>query len=185
MERIKINQESSPQQGASPKSSNANPAVVSRAIQILFSAYRRDDFADPEGFVTQLGAILSDFPEEVVIYVTSPRTGMQRRSKWPPTISEIVTACEEHQGFLKRHRTEKPLVVQRLIHEPAEPTPGDLATLFVPKNHPRYPTFIEWTKYGSPRLWRYGKSSDCRDGIWINLTIWETPDRVLVPPGGR
>lgn len=69
---------------------------------MLFSAYRREDFADPEGFVAQLGLVLTEFSDEVVIYVTSPRTGLQRRLKWPPTISEVIEACEEHRDFLLR-----------------------------------------------------------------------------------
>lgn len=138
---------------------------------MLFSAYRRDDFADPDGFVAQLGVILCDFPEEVVTYVTSPKTGMQRRSKWPPTISEIVTACEEHQGFLKRMRTEKPAAPVRLPEQAKQA--GDLATVFVPDNHARYAALTEWAKHGEPRFWKYGNASDGRPGIWINSSVWE------------
>lgn len=144
---------------------------------MLFSAYRRDDFADPEGFVTQLGAILSDFPEDVVSYITSPKTGIQRRSKWPPAISEILEACEEHQDFLTRIRTQKPLVLARLP-EPARP-PGYLANIFVPEGHARYQVLVDWSKHGDPRLWTFGKSSDSRSGIWVNISIWETNDGVL------
>src|ERR1700690_2944781 len=104
MEHLRSNPALSPQQDGLPSSSKADPATVSRAIQLLFSAYRRDDFADPEGFVAQLGVILCDFPEEVVTYVTSPKTGLQRRSKWPPAISEVIEACEDHQSHMERVR---------------------------------------------------------------------------------
>ena len=62
---------------------------------MVFSAYRKDDYADPIGFVTQLGVILEKYPEWVVRYVTSPETGIQRTCKFPPSIAEIVSACEE------------------------------------------------------------------------------------------
>lgn len=62
---------------------------------MLLSAYRRDDYADPRGFVTQLGVVLEKYPEWVVRYVTSPDTGIQRRQKFPPSIAEVVSACEE------------------------------------------------------------------------------------------
>jgi hypothetical protein len=141
---------------------------------MLFSAYRRDDFADPDGFVMQLGVILCDFPEDVVNYVTSPKTGLQRRSKWPPSISEIVDACEAHQDFLKRLRTEKPAVLLRLP-EPAK-SPGYLANIFVPEGHPKYRMLVEWSSQGDPRLWMFGNSSDGRCGIWVNTSIWEATD---------
>ena len=71
------------------------PEVVDQQMAILFSAYRKADYADPEGFVIQLGVILSDYPPDVVRHVTDPRTGIQRRLKWPPTIAEIVEACDD------------------------------------------------------------------------------------------
>lgn len=146
---------------------------------MLFSAYRKDDFSDPEGFVTQLGAILCDFPEDVVSYVTSPQTGIQRRSKWPPAISEILEACESHRDFLKHVRTEKPVVRPRLrLPEPTKP-PGYLANIFVPNTHHRYRIFTDWMAVGDPKMWSYGNASDGRAGIWINISIWECSDSVL------
>lgn len=62
---------------------------------MIFSAYRKDDFADPVGFVAQLGAVLEKYPEWVVRYVTEPTTGIQRRQTFPPSIAEVVKACEE------------------------------------------------------------------------------------------
>ncbi len=91
--------------GASARSSRnlTAPEVVGRQMDILFSAYRKADYADPEGFVTQLGIILSDYPPEVVRYVTDPLTGIQRRLKWPPSIAEIIEACEDCQKpYLQR-----------------------------------------------------------------------------------
>lgn len=144
---------------------------------MLFSAYRKDDFADPEGFVTQLGAILCDFQEDVVNYVTSPKTGIQRRSKWPPAISEILEACEAHRDFLKRARTERPVTFIAL--PPPERPPGYLANIFVPNTHHRFRTFCDWTAVGDPKMWKHGHASDGRVGIWINISIWECSDSVL------
>lgn len=39
--------------------------------------------------------VLEQYPDEVILYVTDPRTGVQRGCKWPPTISEIVDACDK------------------------------------------------------------------------------------------
>lgn len=75
-----------------------------RCQRVLFSAYRTDQYADPDGFLTSLGAVLEQYPNEVVIYVTDPRTGVQRGQKFPPTIAEIVTACEDRAAYLAQQK---------------------------------------------------------------------------------
>jgi len=65
---------------------------------MLFCAYRKDDYADPGGFVVQLGTVLEGYPEWVVARVTDPRTGIQSKQKFPPSIAEVVSACEELYG---------------------------------------------------------------------------------------
>jgi hypothetical protein len=62
---------------------------------MIISAYRKADYADPMGFVTQLGVVLEAYPEWIVRYVTDPTTGIQRRQTFPPSIAEVVSACEE------------------------------------------------------------------------------------------
>jgi hypothetical protein len=52
--------------------------------------------------MASLGMVLEQYPDDVVIYITDPRTGIQRRCKWPPAISEIVEACDQHQQYLDR-----------------------------------------------------------------------------------
>ena len=52
--------------------------------------------------MTSLGMVLEQYPDEVIVYVTDPRTGVQRKSKWPPTISEIVEACDGRVAELAR-----------------------------------------------------------------------------------
>jgi hypothetical protein len=167
MQTLNMNPASLPRRGASPSDSKASPATVSRQIQLLFSAYRRDDFAAPEGFVAQLGIILSEFPEEVVVHVTSPLTGLQRRSKWPPSISEVVAACEAHHDHLKR--TRRPRSAALRIAPPAPPrAPECLANVFVPATHARYERLVEWTTTADPRFFRFEE----RPGVWVAYDIW-------------
>lgn len=147
-----------------------------RCQKAIFSAYRTDQFADPEGFLTQLGAVLEEFPDETIMHVSDPRTGIQRRSKWPPTISEVVTACEEHQDYLRRLAKPKAFAI------PREPSPrlreapdGYLAQIFVPEGHQRYAGLVEWSEKADRVYWRYGKSSDGRQGIWVDYDTWNGP----------
>jgi hypothetical protein len=122
-----------------------------------------------------LGAILEQFPDEVVIYVTDPRTGIQRRSKWPPTISEVLEACEDHKLHLERLRKIKPLVLNRLPSPTARDLPdGSWARIFVPEGHTRYSSLVKWAETAEKPFWKYGSSSDGRRGIWVSLDAWES-----------
>lgn len=50
-------------------------------------------------FITQLGTILERYSDAVVERVTSPLTGIQARCKFPPSIAEVVEACDaEHRS---------------------------------------------------------------------------------------
>lgn len=53
--------------------------------------------------MVSLGMVLEQYPNDVVIYITDPRTGVQRHLKWPPTISEVVEACDNRIAELKRN----------------------------------------------------------------------------------
>lgn len=175
MQKLKI-----PEAGASSQQSTASlppwkqrQALILRCQRILFAAYRADQYADAEGFMTSLGAVLEQFPDDVVIYITDPRTGIQRRSKWPPTISEVIDAAELHQEHLVRLRAPRFAPVKRLPSPLLRDLPaGHLAQIFVPEGHPRYAKLIEWTETSQPVWWKYGKSSDGRYGLWVSHEAW-------------
>lgn len=145
----------------------------------VFSAYRIDQFADPEGFKNQLGAVLEQYPDEVITYVCDPRSGgIQRRLKWPPTISEMIDACNDHRAFLEKQRAPRPAFKERSPEPLLRDRPvGCLATIFVPEGHTRYASLVEWTKEAKPMWWKYGKASDGRQGLWVSRFAWEgTPE---------
>jgi hypothetical protein len=64
---------------------------------MVFGSYRRDDFADPESFLVQLGVVLERYSDAVIETVTSPLTGIQRECKFPPSIAEFVEFCDDAQ----------------------------------------------------------------------------------------
>jgi len=79
----------------SPKLSPKSDSVwVLGRVELLMSAYRKADYHNPTGFVATMGAILEQYDPEIVEYVTDPKTGIQRRLKWPPAPAEVVEACE-------------------------------------------------------------------------------------------
>jgi hypothetical protein len=62
---------------------------------MVLSSYRRDDFAEPDGYAVQLAMVLERYPDETVREATSPITGIQRTCKFPPSIAELVEFCDE------------------------------------------------------------------------------------------
>jgi len=60
----------------------------------LFESYPKTDYDNPEAALANMVAVLSGYTEAIVREVTSPETGLQRKSVFPPRIAEIVKACE-------------------------------------------------------------------------------------------
>jgi hypothetical protein len=74
-------------------------------MAILFSAYRLDQYNDPEGFKVNIGMVLEQYPIDTIRFVTDPRTGVQRRHEWPPSVKNVVDACDQHMHEqAKAHR---------------------------------------------------------------------------------
>lgn len=149
-----------------------------RCQMAVFASYRIDQFADPEGFKVALGAVLEQYPDEVITYVCDPRTGIQRRSKWPPTISEMVEACDDHREFLAKQRAPRPAFQERKPEPLLRQRPqGYMAQVFVPEGHPRYAALCERAKNSDPIWWKYGNSSEGVVGIWVSHNFWNNlPD---------
>lgn len=83
-----------PKPEASPKPSpKSEVGFVITRIELLMGSYRKTDYQNPEAFIATLVAILEEYPPEIVEYVTDPKTGLQRRLKFPPTSAEVVEAC--------------------------------------------------------------------------------------------
>lgn len=144
-----------------------------RCQKAIFGCYRVDQFADPEVFMNSLGAVFEGFPDEVIVYVSDPRTGIQRRSKWPPTISEVVEMCEEHREHLARLRQPKREVIPRLPSPRLQDMPdGYLARVLVQEGHPRYQSLVAWAETADRVYWKYDKSSDGWHGIMVPYNIW-------------
>lgn len=124
---------------------------------------------------------MEQYSDEVIKYVCDPRTGIQRRSKWPPTISEMVEDCDEHRAFLEKLRKQRPTFKERESEPLLRDRPqGYRATIFVPEGHRRYDYLVEWAKDAKPIWWKYGKSSDGRQGIWVAQFAFDgTPEETF------
>ena len=72
----------------------------------LFGYFNRSDANDPETFIAGATAMLSRYPEAVVIAVCDPIRGLPSTNKFLPAISEIREACEKemiwHDAVVRR-----------------------------------------------------------------------------------
>jgi hypothetical protein len=75
-------------------SARASSDVVRAAVSTILAAYRTPDFLDPAAFVRMATEALEDCPAVTLFRLASPKTGIVRTAKWPPTIAELVAWCD-------------------------------------------------------------------------------------------
>jgi len=68
---------------------------IAMAARAIFGAYRKDDWADPEQALRQMGMVLERYADAIVRTCSNPLTGIQRTCKFPPSIAELVEFCDE------------------------------------------------------------------------------------------
>jgi hypothetical protein len=82
--------------GGRPPRPETEALALARAT-LLYGSYRRDDAANAEVIIEAATAILAEYPAEVIIEATDPRTGIQAQAKFaafPPNPGEVRQFCE-------------------------------------------------------------------------------------------
>lgn len=154
--------------------------MITKCAKRLFSAYRRDDFAEPDGFVLQLGLVLEPYPDSVIDEVTSPRTGLQRRLKFPPSIAEVVEACDAADAYQKRMealRKVRPVERKSLPRPPRDPRAK--ANHFIPEGFVGYDEAVSRHEAAGKASVARFETRSCLDGV-ERYGIWTPYD----PSGG-
>lgn len=166
-------------QNSSRPSTNQLQLYASQRAEVLFGCYRRGDANDPERYVAAVAAVLSLYDFELIREVTDPRTGIMTTEKFAafmPNAGELRIYCEAQaarKDRLRRLGERRIPVAANMRLEPPEQPQGYLANVHIPAGHVRYAALAIWAKTAEPRLWKFGKSSDGVDGIWIPLDIWQ------------
>jgi hypothetical protein len=106
---------------------NATPEFAIARGRLLVGCYRREDFADPEIAFRAFVSVLARYPESVVVAVTEPATGIPSKLKWPPSIAEVVEACNAAMAPILRDFDRK-MVAHRQARLLAPPPPGPKMT---------------------------------------------------------
>lgn len=94
-------------------------AYATERVGFLLGQYAKARPHEPTIYIAALAAILSEYPLEVVEYVTDPRTGLASTHKWIPEPAEVREACEAQVAPLRRkHQRE---AIERKNKEALEP----------------------------------------------------------------
>lgn len=121
--------------------------------------------------------ILSKYAVEVIKAVTDPYSGLPSKKKengysGMPDVADVREACDAEAGRIARMeryaQLPAPDFSRPRLAAPAR-QPGDLATVFVPKENPRYAALVEWSKTADERLFKF----EARPGIWVSYDTWE------------
>ena len=63
---------------------------------MIFAAYRRDDYADPEGYRLQLAMLLERYTDKIIKAASDEKGGgIQFHCKFPPSLAEVKKFCDE------------------------------------------------------------------------------------------
>jgi hypothetical protein len=95
--------------------------LATMRARILIGCYRKSEANDPEIWLTAVVSVLTRYTTDVAIAVTEPATGLPAKSKWLPSVAEIVEACDAHNpsyGFITHRPPE-------LADYRREPRPSD------------------------------------------------------------
>lgn len=106
--------------------------------------------------------VLERYTDQIIDYATNPVTGIQRVSKFPPSIAEVVSHCNaevERLAKIKRYQD-----MGGIHREPREPQ--HRANVFMPASAIRYNEMVERAKAASENDWRWDAD---RPGIWIPM----------------
>jgi hypothetical protein len=153
--------------------------MIARSARMIFSAYRRDDFADAESFVLQLGVILERYSDGVIGTVSHPLTGIARRCKFPPSIAEVVEACDDAAA------SEARLAGGRLNFPRRPLVKRHRANVLVHRGAPQYDAMLERSKTAGADLQDWRQDDEGR-GLWVNVAwLWDMDDRRGAKPVGR
>lgn len=156
--------------------SSTSLSAAAAAKQIL-GFYDTIPAADQRAFTAGFVELLSTFPFPVIERAISPSRGLPAYVPYPnlAKFRELLDEwCEIYWEEQSRKRIAPPADAKRSRPGRLEnPPPGHFGKMFVPANHARYAGLCEWAKTAEAKWWRFGKSSDGRDGIWVPINVFE------------
>lgn len=108
------------------RSESDRAAYALKKAGTMFGCFRKGDANDPEIYVAAIAAVLSEYPESVIDFVTDPRTGLPRTCKFLPQVSEVSDACNAQMAPILAAEARRKRVAQQIA---GRATPADEPTV--------------------------------------------------------
>jgi hypothetical protein len=98
---------------------------MTKRAEFLLSQFKgAPDAINPAVYAASLAAVLADYPEEVVMKATDPRSGIARKQNWHPTVAELVAFCDRlAEPLLREAERQKRITSPDRLLEAPEPAP--------------------------------------------------------------
>jgi hypothetical protein len=156
---------------------NLQAEYAAERAGLMFGCYRRGDANNPDTYVAAVAMVLSKYAVEVIKAVTDPYAGLPSKKKENgysglPDVADVREACDDEAGRIARMERYSKLPApdfNRPRLAAPQRVPGDLATVFVPMENPRYAELLDWARTADGRLWKV----DDRPGIWVSHDTWD------------
>jgi hypothetical protein len=84
--------------GKRPKGCASTEMYATERVGLLLGQYAKARPHEPAIYIAALAAILSEYPREVIEYVTDPRTGLANSQKWIPEPAEVRESLRSTDG---------------------------------------------------------------------------------------
>lgn len=62
----------------------------------MFGCFRKGEANDPDTYVAAITSTLTKYPEDIVIMVTHPSSGLPVMTDFLPSVKEVYEACESY-----------------------------------------------------------------------------------------
>jgi hypothetical protein len=89
---------------------------ASSAVRSIMRVHARTDVDDPGAYALAAAAILAEYPVNVVLRVSDPRTGIVRRVKFLPRLAELAEACDAEMARRAKLRESAELIPRYREH---------------------------------------------------------------------
>jgi hypothetical protein len=88
--------------------------LAAQRTKLMLDCYRTGAANNPETFVTAIAATLARYPDEVIYRVTDPRSGIQSRIAWMPSIKEVRDECERAMEPIQQRMEQEKRIAEQL-----------------------------------------------------------------------
>src|SRR5215203_3559285 len=80
------------------RNANCSELKAAQATRLIWGQFRRSDTDDPEVFYPATKALLSRYPEEVVMAACDPQTGIAGEQTFLPSIAELRASLDRRMA---------------------------------------------------------------------------------------